>query len=79
MAKIVYLVKGVRTPQVKSGADLKDVAAPFLGHYLIRHLVNEFNIPKVVAKYSSKKVLVSHTTFNNCRDILIFQNNFYIR
>ncbi len=45
MAKTVYLVKGVRTPQVKSGADIKDVAAPFLGHYLLRHLVNEFNIP----------------------------------
>ena len=35
--KPVYLVEGKRTPQVKSGADLQDVAAPYLAHYLIRH------------------------------------------
>jgi len=43
--KPVYLVKGVRTPQAKSGADLKDVAAPYLGHYLIRHIMDETGIP----------------------------------
>lgn len=43
--KPVYLVKGVRTPQVKSGADLKEVQAPFLGHYLIKNLIDETSIP----------------------------------
>ncbi|HXH73950.1 MAG TPA: thiolase family protein [Bacteriovoracaceae bacterium] len=43
--KAVYLVDGKRTPHVKSGADLKDIAAPFLGHYLIRHLVDKYGIP----------------------------------
>jgi acetyl-CoA C-acetyltransferase len=43
--KPVYLVKGVRTPQAKSGSILKDVPAPYLGHYLIRQLVDEFQIP----------------------------------
>ncbi len=43
--KPVYLVDGVRTPQVKAGANLKDVAAPFLGHYLVRHLKGKHNIP----------------------------------
>lgn len=43
--KPVYLVKGVRTPQVKSGADLKDVAAPYLGHYLIKNLIDGTEIP----------------------------------
>jgi acetyl-CoA C-acetyltransferase len=43
--KPVYLVDGKRTPQVKSGADLKDIAAPYLGHYLIRHLVDKYAIP----------------------------------
>ncbi len=43
--KPVYLVDGKRTPHAKSGADLKDTAAPFLGHYLIRHLVGKHNIP----------------------------------
>lgn len=43
--KAVYLVDGKRTPQVKSGADLKDIAAPFLGHYLIRHLVDKYALP----------------------------------
>ncbi len=48
MTKPVYLVDAVRTPQVKSGADLKDVAAPFLGHYLIRHLKSKHQIESTV-------------------------------
>lgn len=43
--KPVYLVDGKRTPQVKAGAELKDIAAPYLGHYLIRHLVDKFGLP----------------------------------
>ncbi len=43
--KAVYLVDGKRTPQVKAGDDLKEVAAPYLGHYLIRHLVDKHGIP----------------------------------
>jgi acetyl-CoA C-acetyltransferase len=43
--KAVYLVDGKRTPQVKAGAELKDIAAPYLGHYLIRHLVDKFALP----------------------------------
>lgn len=43
--KPVYLVEGKRTPQVKAGADLQEVAAPYLAHYLIRHLVDKHGIP----------------------------------
>ncbi|MCT4640679.1 MAG: acetyl-CoA C-acyltransferase, partial [Bacteriovoracaceae bacterium] len=43
--KPVYLVNGVRTPQVKSGADLKEIPAPYLGHYLIKHLLDQTSIP----------------------------------
>lgn len=43
--KAVYLVDGKRTPQVKAGEELKEVAAPYLGHYLIRHLVDKHGIP----------------------------------
>lgn len=43
--KPVYLVDGKRTPQVKAGAELKEIAAPYLGHYLIRHLVDKYGIP----------------------------------
>jgi acetyl-CoA C-acetyltransferase len=43
--KPVYLVDGKRTPQVKAGADLKDIAAPYLGHYLIRHMMDKFALP----------------------------------
>ncbi len=43
--KPVYLVDGKRTPSVKSGFDLKEIAAPYLGHYLIRHLVDKYGIP----------------------------------
>lgn len=44
--KAVYLVDGKRTPQVKSGAELKEIAAPYLGHYLIRHLVDKYALPQ---------------------------------
>lgn len=43
--KPVYLVDGKRTPAVKSGAELKEIAAPYLGHYLIRHLVDKYGLP----------------------------------
>lgn len=43
--KPVYLVKGLRSPQAKSGAILKDVPPPYLGHYLIRQMMDEFQIP----------------------------------
>jgi acetyl-CoA C-acetyltransferase len=43
--KAVYLVEGKRTPQAKSGADLQEVAAPYLGHYLVRHLADKHGIP----------------------------------
>ncbi len=46
MGQPVYLVEGIRSPQAKSGLNLKDVAAPYLAHYLIRHLVNKFELPK---------------------------------
>lgn len=42
--KPVYLVRGVRTPQVKSGTKLKDVPAPYLGHYLIRDIIDQMAI-----------------------------------
>lgn len=44
--KDVYLVRGVRTPQAKSGTALKDVPAPYLGHYLIQNLLSSTTIPK---------------------------------
>lgn len=40
----VYIVGAKRTPQAKAGTDMKDVAAPYLGAYLIRHLVDQANI-----------------------------------
>lgn len=45
MNKPVYIVDGLRTPQVKSGADLKDVEAPYLGHYLIRQMMDNHKLP----------------------------------
>lgn len=45
MSKPVYLVEGKRTPQVKSGAELAEVAAPYLGHYLVRSLADKHAIP----------------------------------
>jgi acetyl-CoA C-acetyltransferase/acetyl-CoA acyltransferase len=43
--KPVYLVMGNRTPQAKSGTILKDIPAPFMGHYLIRDLISQTSIP----------------------------------
>ncbi len=43
--KDVYLVKGVRTPQVKSGSDIKDIEAPYLAHYLIRNIMDSTGLP----------------------------------
>ena len=42
--KPVYLVEGKRTPHAKAGAQLKDIQAPFLGAYLVRHLLDNTNI-----------------------------------
>jgi acetyl-CoA C-acetyltransferase len=42
--KTVYLVEGKRTPQAKSGTDLKNVVAPYLGHYMIRNMMNATGI-----------------------------------
>lgn len=44
--KAVYIVEAKRSPQVKSGADLKDVDAPYLGHYLLRNILDQTNIPR---------------------------------
>lgn len=43
--KTVYLVEGKRSPQAKSGTDLKDVPAPYLGHYIIRNIMDQTSIP----------------------------------
>lgn len=43
--KDVFIVDGKRTPQAKAGLDLKDVAAPYLGAYLVKHLVDNTSIP----------------------------------
>jgi len=40
----VYLVQGKRTPQAKAGTVLKNVQAPYLGHYLIRDILDETGI-----------------------------------
>lgn len=41
----VYIVDAKRAPQAKAGLDLKDVEAPFLGAYLVKHLIDNTNIP----------------------------------
>lgn len=41
----VYIVDGKRTPQAKAGLDLKDVQAPYLGAYLVKHLIDNTEIP----------------------------------
>jgi len=41
----VFIVAANRTPQAKSGGELKDVAAPYLGSYLIERMVSDLNIP----------------------------------
>jgi acetyl-CoA C-acetyltransferase/acetyl-CoA acyltransferase len=43
--KDVYIIDGKRTPQAKAGLDLKDVQAPFLGAYLVKHLIDNTEIP----------------------------------
>lgn len=43
--KPVYIVEAKRTPQAKAGLDLKDVAAPYLGAYLIRQMMDTTGIP----------------------------------
>jgi len=43
--KEVYIVQGKRSPQAKSGMDLKDVPPPFLAAYLVRHLLDDTSIP----------------------------------
>jgi len=43
--KPVYLVKGNRSPQAKSGTILKHVQAPYLGHYLLRDILDQTSIP----------------------------------
>ena len=40
----VYIVDAKRTPQVKSGLDLKEIAAPYLGAYLVRYLMDQTSI-----------------------------------
>ncbi len=44
----VFLVEGKRTPHAKAGMELKDVAAPYLGIYLVRHLLDNTSIPNDV-------------------------------
>ena len=49
----VFLVEGKRTPQVKSGFDLKDVSAPFMGLPLLRCLlglnsIDEMSVDEVI-------------------------------
>ncbi len=43
--KDVFIVDGKRTPQAKAGLDLKDVQAPYLGAYLVKHLIDNTTIP----------------------------------
>ncbi len=41
----VYIVDARRSPQAKSGMDLKDVAAPYLGAYLVRKMLDNLGVP----------------------------------
>ena len=41
----VYIVDARRTPQAKAGLDLKEVAAPFLGAYLVRKMLDHLGVP----------------------------------
>lgn len=41
----VFLVEPKRSPQVKSGLDLKDVPVPYLASYLVRHILDGTEIP----------------------------------
>jgi acetyl-CoA C-acetyltransferase/acetyl-CoA acyltransferase len=40
----VYLVEGKRTPQVKSGGEIKDIQAPYLGAYLVEQILSHQGI-----------------------------------
>lgn len=40
-----YIVDGKRSPQVKAGGEIKDVEAPHLASYLVRHLIDRAGIP----------------------------------
>ncbi|GAB4414196.1 MAG: acetyl-CoA C-acetyltransferase [Bacteriovoracaceae bacterium] len=42
----VFIVDAKRSPQAKAGADLKDVQAPYLCDYIVRHLIDRSGIPK---------------------------------
>ncbi|OFZ26915.1 MAG: acetyl-CoA acyltransferase [Bdellovibrionales bacterium RIFOXYB1_FULL_37_110] len=44
----VFIVEAKRTPQAKAGMELKDVQAPYLGHYLIRHIMDKLGLPNDV-------------------------------
>lgn len=57
MSKAVYIVDARRTPQVKSGAELATVAAPYLGHYLIRQICDS----KAVDKDNVDEVIFGNT------------------
>jgi len=41
----VYIVDARRSPQAKSGMDLKEVAAPYLGAYLVRKMLDNLGVP----------------------------------
>ena len=41
----VFIVDANRTPQAKAGLDFKNVAAPFLGIPLLRHIMDKVEIP----------------------------------
>lgn len=44
----VYIVDARRSPQAKAGLDLKEVAAPYLGAYLVRKMLDQLDIPNDV-------------------------------
>ena len=46
MSRNVYIVDARRSPQVKSGADLARIAAPYLGHYILRQICDAHNVDK---------------------------------
>ncbi len=41
----VYIVAAKRSPQAKAGTKLKEVAAPYLGSHLVRHMLDQTGIP----------------------------------
>ncbi|MFG1482683.1 acetyl-CoA C-acyltransferase [Halobacteriovorax sp. HFRX-2_2] len=42
--KPVYIVEAVRTPHAKAGTIIKDIQAPYLGAYLVRHIMDGTSI-----------------------------------